>query len=111
RCRHDEPPRKLDRRGGTPYLVSIRSDACGQGRVNKSAPLSLTRLDFVVRASSVICALSTLDTGQVFSALPASSLNFASSTFGTLARSVSVERLMRNPWPSGSRLTAASVVN
>src|SRR5262245_4882857 len=62
-------------------------------------------------ASMVICALSTLETGHDFSAIPANSLNFASSRFGTPARSVSAERVMRKPWPSGSRLTAASVVN
>src|SRR5690349_7540040 len=48
-------------------------------------------------ASSVICALSTLETGHDFSALPANSLNFASSRLGTLARNVSAERVMRKP--------------
>jgi hypothetical protein len=41
----------------------------------------------------------------------ASCANFVSSRLGTLARSVRAERLMRNPWPSGSRVTAASVLS
>ena len=42
-------------------------------------------------ASSVIVALSTLDTGQFFSASPARRANAASSRFGTLPRKVSAE--------------------
>src|SRR6516165_9807618 len=48
-------------------------------------------------ASRVISALSTLETGHDFSATPANSLNFASSRLGTLARSVSAERVIRKP--------------
>src|ERR1700739_1651111 len=62
-------------------------------------------------ASNVIAALRTLETGQFFSASPAIRANAASSRFGTWARSVRAERLMRNPWPSGSRVTAASVLS
>src|SRR4029077_3188563 len=63
------------------------------------------------RASRVISALSALETGQFCSASFASRVNVASSKLGTLARSVKAERLMRNPAPSGSRLTAASVLS
>src|SRR4029077_13784128 len=62
-------------------------------------------------ASSSISALRTLETGQFFSASLAKSANLVSSRLGTLARSVRAERLMRNPWPSGSRVTAASVLS
>ena len=62
-------------------------------------------------ASSVISALRTLETGQFFSASFAKLANLASSRLGTLARSVRAERLMRNPLPSGSRVTAASVLS
>jgi hypothetical protein len=48
-------------------------------------------------ASSVISALRTFETGQFFSASLASCANFSSSRFGTLARSVRADRLMRNP--------------
>jgi hypothetical protein len=58
-------------------------------------------------ASSVISALRTLETGQFFSASFASSANFVSSRLGTFARSVKAERLILNPIPSGSRVTAA----
>src|SRR5262244_4577311 len=34
-----------------------------------------------------------------------------SSRLGTLACSIRAERLMRNPWPSDSRVTAASVLS
>ena len=57
-------------------------------------------------ASNVIVVLSTLDTGQFFSASPAIRAKAASSRFGTFARRVSAERLMRKPWPSGSSVTA-----
>src|SRR3984957_15622440 len=62
-------------------------------------------------ASKVIVALSTLETGQFFSASPAILRNPASSTPGTWARSVSADLLMRKPWPSGSSVTAASVLS
>src|ERR1700730_9800044 len=62
-------------------------------------------------ASSVISALRTLETGQFFSASPAIRANVAWSRFGTLARSDKAERVMRKPWPSGSRVTAASVLS
>lgn len=62
-------------------------------------------------ASKVIAALRTLDTGQFFSASPTIRVNAASSKFGTWARKVRADRLMRNPWPSGSSVTAASVVS
>src|SRR5580698_912841 len=62
-------------------------------------------------ASKVIAALRTLETGQFFSASPAMRANAASSRFGTFARNVRADRLMRNPWPSGSSVTAASVVS
>src|SRR5260370_113032 len=51
-------------------------------------------------ASKVIAALRTLDTGQFFSASPARLANAASSRFGTFARKVSAERLMRNACPA-----------
>src|SRR6478752_9971201 len=73
------------------------------------APLPV--LDQVNLASSVIVAFSTFDTGQFFSASPAILAKPASSRFGTLARSVSADLLILKPLPSGSRLTAASVVS
>src|SRR5207253_11377345 len=62
-------------------------------------------------ASNVIAALRTFETGQFFSASFAISADLVSSRFGTFARRVRAERLMRNPWPSGSRVTAASVLS
>src|SRR5580704_6327291 len=62
-------------------------------------------------ASKVIAALRTLETGQFFSASLAMRANAASSRFGTWARNVRADRLMRKPWPSGSSVTAASVVS
>src|SRR6516162_9285142 len=62
-------------------------------------------------ASSVIAALSTFETGQFFSASPAKRAKPASSRFGTFAQRVSAERLIRNPWPSCSSVTAASVTS
>src|SRR5262245_24329887 len=62
-------------------------------------------------ASRVTSELRTLETGQFFSASPAIPAKAASSRFGTLARRVSADRLMRKPWPSGSRVTAASVLS
>ena len=53
-------------------------------------------------ASNVIAALSTFETGQFFSASLAISTNLVSSRFGTFARRVRADWLMRNPWPSGS---------
>ena len=48
-------------------------------------------------ASSVISALSTLDTGQFFSASLANCAKRDPSRPGTVARRVSAERLMRKP--------------
>ena len=62
-------------------------------------------------ASNVIAALSTFETGQFFSASPAIRANAAWSRFGTWARRVRADRLMRKPWPSGSSVTAASVLS
>ena len=62
-------------------------------------------------ASNVIAALSTFETGQFFSASLAISTNLVSFRFGTLARRVRAERLMRKPCPSGSRVTAASLLS
>ena len=59
-------------------------------------------------ASTVIAALRTLETGQSFSASPTIRVKAASSRFGTWARTVRADRLMRNPSPSGSMVTAAS---
>src|SRR6266446_5129741 len=60
-------------------------------------------------ASSVISALSTLETGQFCSASCAIRANVSCSRFGTLARSVRAERLIRKDSLSCSRVTAASV--
>jgi hypothetical protein len=62
-------------------------------------------------ASNVIAALRTFETGQVSSASFANSTNLVSSRFGTFARRVRAERLIRNPWPSGSSVIAASVLS
>src|SRR6185312_4068224 len=62
-------------------------------------------------ASSVISALKSFETGQFFSASPASCAKDAASRLGTLARSVSADLLILNPWPSGSSVTAASVAS
>src|ERR1700730_2755879 len=62
-------------------------------------------------ASRVISALRTLETGQFCSASLAIRAKVDGSRVGTLARSVSAERLIRKPCPSGSRLTAASVLS
>ncbi len=62
-------------------------------------------------ASNVIAALRTFETGQFFSASLAISANLVSSRLGTWARRVRAERLMRKPCPSGSSVTAASVVS
>ena len=48
-------------------------------------------------ASNVIAVLRAFDTGQFFSAALAASINFVSSRFGTFARRVRAERLMRKP--------------
>jgi hypothetical protein len=60
-------------------------------------------------ASSVMVVLRTLDTGQFFSAWPAIHAKDVLSMCGTLPRKVSADWLIRNPWPSGSSVTAASV--
>ena len=62
-------------------------------------------------ASKVISALRTFETGQVFSASLAISANLVSSRFGTWARRVKADRVIRKPLPSGSSVTAASVVS
>jgi hypothetical protein len=53
-------------------------------------------------ASNVISALRTFETGQFFSASLAISANLVSSRFGTWARRVKADRVIRKPLPSGS---------
>jgi hypothetical protein len=48
-------------------------------------------------ASNVIAVLRAFETGQFFSAAVAISRNLVSSKFGTFARRVRAERLMRKP--------------
>src|SRR5580692_4054287 len=60
-------------------------------------------------ASSVICVLSSLDTGQPALAIPVSSVNLAWLMPGILARSVRCEEVISNPSPTCSRVTAAWV--
>src|SRR6185312_10274485 len=84
---------------------------CARKQKFRAHELTVSQQVHTSLASSVIWAFRTFDTGQFFSASPAIFANAASSNFGTLARSVKAERVIRNPCPSGSRLTAASVVS
>src|SRR3954452_3414632 len=61
--------------------------------------------------SRVISALRTLDTGQFFSAVRASSSNLSCSIPGTCARRVSADLEILKPSPSFSSETAASVAS
>ena len=87
------------------HRLSSRRSSAVRSSMPGSMDCSQTSL-----ASSVISAFRTLETGQFFSAAVAMAAKAASSIPGTVARRVRAERLMRKPWPSGSRVTAASVV-
>src|SRR5215468_3268747 len=97
--------------GRAAMITGVFSPTTGSNGGCPSAKISPAILDQISLASSVISALSTLETGQFFSASPAMRAKAASSRFGTWARSVSADRLMRNPCPSCSIVTAASVVS
>src|SRR6185437_505727 len=62
-------------------------------------------------ASRMISALNSFDTGQFFSASPASRAKASASILGTLARRVRADLLILKPCPSGSSVIAASVAS
>src|SRR5262249_35841469 len=84
------------RDAGLPHAPFIPASGNPELRKLGRRPLAL-QINF---ASKVISALRTLDTGQFFSASPAIRANAAWSRFGTCARSVSADLLIRNPCPS-----------
>jgi hypothetical protein len=77
------------------------------GRAARVGPESLpAQISF---ASRVICALKAFEMGHVCSACRAIASNVGLSRFGTLARSVNAEPVMRMPAPSGSRVMPSDV--
>jgi hypothetical protein len=104
-CRPSDDATRLP--AHTPSRGAIRAGFSDR-RLHTHSPTAVT-VPQLNLASKVIVALRTLETGQFFSASPVIRANVAWSRFGTWARRVRADRLMRNPWPSGSSVTAASV--
>src|SRR5205085_2237532 len=75
----------------------------------RSRSLRRASVDQPRSQSRVISALRTFETGQFFSAARASSSNLPRSMPGTCPLSVRADLLIWKPWPSFSRVTAASV--
>src|SRR5438309_9717162 len=103
-------------RGKFPIIVAIAAEPPAIGVMPFIGETNGDRIstwisDQVSFASNVISVLSILDTGQFFSASLAMRANASSSRFGTCARKVSADRLMRNPASSCSSVTAASVLS
>jgi hypothetical protein len=67
------------------------------GALQRRRPISSAKGRQSSLASNVMVALRTLETGQFFSASLAKRENAAWSRFGTCARSVKAERLIRKP--------------
>src|SRR6185437_7707654 len=105
-------PEGVSRAGVLRSVAIVDSSACyGRLRMRTSDPSYRRESPQTSFASRVICALKSFDTGQFFSASPASRAKDSASILGTFARSVRADLLILKPCPSGSSVTAASVAS